>query len=175
MTDQPNALLVVYSDGVAEFGGRRFRCALGRSGVRPGKEEGDGATPTGRYPMRRVLFRPDRLAAPPTGLPLGPIARNDGWCDDPQDAAYNRPVSLPYATRHEEMWRDDQLYDVVVVLGHNDDPPVAGQGSAVFLHVASPDYAPTEGCVALAPDDLLSMLRDCGPDAAIEIRQEPSA
>ncbi len=175
MTDQPDALLMVYADGVAEIAGKRYRCALGRGGVRSDKKEGDGATPTGRYPMRHVLFRSDRLAPPATGLSLGPVAPNDGWCDDPRDTSYNRPVSLPHAARQEEMWRDDQLYDVVVVLGHNDDPPVPGRGSAVFLHVASPGFAPTEGCVALACDDLLSILRDCGPDAAIEIRAEPSS
>lgn len=175
MTDRRQARLVVYAGGGAELGGRRYRCALGRGGVRPDKTEGDGATPAGCYPMRRVLFRRDRLAPPATGLPLQPIARNDGWCDDPQDAAYNRPVSLPYAARHEEMWRDDRIYDLVVILGHNDDPPIPGRGSAIFLHVASPGYGPTEGCIALAPDDLLSVLRDCGPGAAIEIRPEPSA
>lgn len=145
------------------FRGAQYRCALGRGGVRLDKQEGDGATPIGCFPLRRVLYRADRLHAPVTALPVAPIEADDGWCDDPADPAYNRPVKLPRAGRHERLWRDDHLYDVVVVLGHNDDPPVPGKGSAIFLHVAHVDYRPTEGCVALALPDLLTVLRNCGP------------
>ncbi|MFT8244215.1 L,D-transpeptidase family protein [Roseomonas sp. BN140053] len=136
-----------------------YRCALGRGGVRAEKAEGDGATPFGPLPLRRVLFRADRLAPPPCAVPLEPIGPADGWCDDPADPAYNRPVSLPYPGRHEELWRTDGLYDVVGVLGWNDAPVVRGRGSAIFLHVARPDYAPTAGCVALMLPDLLQVLR----------------
>jgi L,D-peptidoglycan transpeptidase YkuD (ErfK/YbiS/YcfS/YnhG family) len=96
--------------------------------------------------MRRVLYRLDRLSAPTTPLPVAPLTPNDGWCDDPADPLYNRPVQLPYAGRHEELWRADDLYDVIVVIGHNDAPVVAGMGSAVFMHLASADYRPTQGC-----------------------------
>ena len=111
----------------------------------------------------------DRLAPPETGLPLQPIAERDGWCDAPEDPAYNRPVIRPYPASHEEMWRDDHVYDVVVVMGHNDDPVVPGMGSAVFLHLVRPDRAPTAGCVALAPDDMLRLLKDCGPGSALSV------
>ena len=153
--------ILVEPDGFLIWRGRRLRCALGRSGVSATKREGDGATPAGSFLLRRVLFRPDRTPAPPGWLPVRPIAPTDGWCDDPADPLYNRPVSLPYPGRHERLWRDDGLYDVVVVLGHNDDPIVPGDGSAVFLHVAGDDYAPTEGCVALAIEDLRAMLAEC--------------
>ena len=148
--------------------GGRVRCALGRGGVRADKREGDGATPIGRFPLRRLLYRPDRLPTPPvTGLPASAIAPADGWCDDPADPRYNQPVPLPWPTSHERLWRDDALYDLVVVLGHNDDPPRPGLGSAIFLHLARTDYLPTEGCIALAFSDLMALLADCGPDAAI--------
>jgi L,D-peptidoglycan transpeptidase YkuD (ErfK/YbiS/YcfS/YnhG family) len=140
-----------------------FRCAIGRAGVTATKREGDGATPTGCYFLRRVLYRPDRLARPQTALPVVPLRPNDGWCDDPGDRNYNRQVRLPYAASHETLWREDGLYDVVVVLGHNDDPPTPGAGSAIFLHVAAPDYGPTEGCVALSLPDLLSVVVRCRP------------
>ncbi len=155
--------------GVAVWGGRSFRCALGAAGIRADKREGDGATPSGSFALRRVLYRPDRLARPETRLPVMPIAPEDGWCDDPADPFYNRPVKLPYAGRHERLWRDDHLYDLVVVLGHNDDPVVPGRGSAVFLHLARPDYGPTEGCVALARDDLLTVLAEAGPGDRISV------
>jgi L,D-peptidoglycan transpeptidase YkuD (ErfK/YbiS/YcfS/YnhG family) len=148
---------------------RVTRCALGRTGVRKDKREGDGATPAGCFPLREVYFRADRLAAPPTGLLTSPISPDLGWCDDPADAAYNRPVRLPYAARHERLWRDDDLYDLVVAIGYNDDPVEPGRGSAVFLHVARPDFAPTQGCVAMTRADLSDLLRECRPGDQIAI------
>lgn len=161
--------MIVHSDGTADWNGRRLRCALGRAGIATGKCEGDGATPAGVLPMRRVLYRSDRGAAPVTKLPCAPIAPDDGWCDDPNDAAYNRPVRLPYPGRHERLWREDHLYDLVVVLGWNDDPPLAARGSAIFLHLARDGYAPTEGCVALSRADLLALLAEARPGDAVRI------
>lgn len=160
--------------GFVRWGDQSRRCALGRGGIRADKREGDGATPVGRFVLRRVLYRPDRLAPPQTRLPVEPIRMDDGWCDDPAHPAYNRPVKRPFPARHEEMWREDHVYDVVMILGHNDDPVVAGAGSAVFMHLARPDYEPTAGCVALALPDLLDLLRDCGPYSAIVV-PEPGA
>lgn len=164
--------IIVTSDGRLSFGGLQFRCALGKGGVRPEaeKREGDGATPLGRYPLRRVFYRADRLDAPQTRLPLQALTPQDGWCDDPLDSAYNRFVTLPYAGGHEKLWREDAVYDVIVVLGHNDDPPVPGLGSAIFLHVARPDYSGTEGCVALALPDVLQLLAVLRPATQIDLR-----
>lgn len=156
-------------DGCLRLGPRRLRCALGRGGVRADKREGDGATPAGAWPLRAVLYRGDRLAPPRTALPRRRIRPWEGWCDAPQDPHYNRPVRLPHRARAERLWRADHLYDVIVVLGHNDDPVVPGAGSAVFLHLAQPDYAPTAGCVALALPDLLTLLRDIGPSSRLVI------
>ena len=102
-------------------------------------------------------------------MPLVPIREHDGWCDDPADPLYNRPVTLPYDASHEKMWREDDVYDIVVELGHNDDPPVPGLGSAVFLHVAKPDYEATEGCIALSEADLRTALKSAGPGSFLEI------
>jgi L,D-peptidoglycan transpeptidase YkuD (ErfK/YbiS/YcfS/YnhG family) len=159
----------VSASGELQWANRTYRCAVGRGGVRIDKREGDGATPVGRFPLRRVLYRPDRLSAPGRRLPIAPLARVDGWCDDPDDPQYNRPVRLPYAARHEELWRADALYDIVVIIGHNDAPVVAGLGSAIFMHLASEDYRPTEGCVALARQDLLDVLAGAGPDTVLEV------
>jgi L,D-peptidoglycan transpeptidase YkuD (ErfK/YbiS/YcfS/YnhG family) len=149
-------------DGTARlvFGGFMFRCALGKGGVRPAKEkrEGDGATPAARMALHRVLFRADRGPAPHCAVPVEPIARDDGWCDDPAHPAYNRLVRLPFDGSHEVLWRDDHLYDIIGVLGWNDDPVEPGRGSAIFLHLAREGYAPTEGCVALSAADLRALL-----------------
>jgi L,D-peptidoglycan transpeptidase YkuD (ErfK/YbiS/YcfS/YnhG family) len=149
---------VVHRDGRLVLQGMVFRAALGRRGVTEHKEEGDGATPVGLLALRRVLYRADRLRPPDCVVPVEPIAENDGWCDDALSADYNRMVHLPQDAHHEALWRADDLYDIVGVLGWNDAPVVKGRGSAIFLHVARPDYAPTEGCVALALPDLLRVL-----------------
>ncbi|MEQ8709516.1 MAG: L,D-transpeptidase family protein [Rhodospirillales bacterium] len=169
--------LIVHPEGckgVIDSVAGSFACALGRGGVTTAKKEGDGATPAGIWPLRRLLVRTDRIAPQDivTGLPVVPIDRQDGWCDDPVHAAYNRPVRLPFAAGHEVMWRDDHLYDLVVVLGHNDAPSVPGCGSAIFMHLARPDYGPTEGCVALARADLLAVLATVAEGNVIDIRPE---
>lgn len=147
------------SEGLLRLRGLDLRCALGRGGIVSHKLEGDGGTPAGLLPLRRVLYRADRLPAPVCAVPVEPIGARDGWCDDPRDPAYNRPVQLPYEGRHEALWREDAVYDIVAVLGWNDAPVVAERGSAIFLHLARPGYPPTEGCIALAAEDLLAVLR----------------
>lgn len=159
----------VYPDGMVECAGRRFRASLGRGGVRADKREGDGATPVGAWPLRRVLYRPDRVTSFITKLPISAIGPDDGWCDDPGHAAYNRPVKLPFAASHEVMWRDDHLYDLVVVVGHNDDPPVPGAGSAIFMHLRPEDGGPTAGCIALALPDLTIMLAALSPESRLVV------
>jgi L,D-peptidoglycan transpeptidase YkuD (ErfK/YbiS/YcfS/YnhG family) len=159
----------VFPDNRLVLGDRVFRCALGASGITRSKREGDKATPAGRFPLRRVLYRPDRLAAPTTALPLMPLDPRDGWCDAPDDPRYNQPVTLPYGASHERLWREDHVYDVIVVLGCNDAPAVPGMGSAIFMHVARPGYAPTEGCVALPLPDLEAVLARCRPGDCIHV------
>jgi len=164
---------VAYGDGRFAAPGWETHCSLGRTGVRPAadKREGDGASPLGVWPIRRVLYRPDRVTGLQTSLRAAPLDPSDGWCDAPQDPAYNQPVRLPYSASAEMLWREDSVYDLIVILGHNDDPPVPGLGSAIFLHLARPDGAPTEGCVALSRTDLVRLLSEATPGATLEIRQ----
>ncbi len=150
-------------------GGAIYPCALGKGGARAAKREGDGATPAGRFSLRRILYRADKIGKPQTALPIAAISRDDGWCDAPDDPLYNRQVRLPYGAHAESLWRDDDLYDVVVILGYNDDPVVKGLGSAIFLHVAKPDMGATEGCVALKLADLVAILRQMRPGDALRV------
>lgn len=161
--------LFVDSTGYLRLGETRYRCALGRGGVKRDKREGDGATPIGSFPLRRLFYRADRIAQPRSLLVTAALRPTDGWCDDPVRAQYNSLVTLPFDGRHEKMWRDDALYDIVGVIGYNDFPVISGLGSAIFLHVAGRDYAPTEGCVALAIDDLIRVLADCDATSVIHI------
>jgi L,D-peptidoglycan transpeptidase YkuD (ErfK/YbiS/YcfS/YnhG family) len=158
-----------YSAGVLAWPGGTAPAACGRGGVKADKREGDGASPLGTFPLLRAYYRADRLAPPPTGLPLAALRTNDGWIDDPADRRYNRRVSLPYPARHERMWRADGLYDLIVVIGYNADPVIPGRGSAIFLHVATPDLAPTAGCIAVARGVLGPLLGLLGPGSTITI------
>tara|TARA_R110002096_G_scaffold42970_2_gene115955 strand:+ start:5334 stop:5843 length:510 start_codon:yes stop_codon:yes gene_type:complete len=164
---------IVTSDGRFALDHDIVRAALGKGGVKPeaDKVEGDGATPLGRYAIRRVLYRADRGVRPECALPVRALRGDDGWCDAPDDPAYNRPVRLPYPASCETLMREDVLYDVIVVLGHNDDPPVAGHGSAIFLHCAKPGYPPTQGCVALETSDLLRVLARVQPGDHLVVRE----
>lgn len=155
--------------GIVEFGPLRFRCALGRSGITALKREGDGATPRGSFAIAGVYFNPQRTRRPLTRLPVWPITQASGWCDAAGDRNYNRPVVLPYAARTECLWRDDGLYDLVVVIDYNRCPRVQGQGSAIFLHVARPGFAPTEGCIAMRRADLKVLLGAMSPRSRLSI------
>ncbi|OJT96057.1 MAG: hypothetical protein BGN82_08750 [Alphaproteobacteria bacterium 65-7] len=166
-----NLIVTTDADGAwLDWGDGRRRAAIGPGGIAVKGGEGDGITPRGAWPVRAVFYRADRIAPPRTALPLHVIRREDGWCDAPDDPNYNRPVTLPYPASAETLWRDDHLYDLVAVLGFNDDPVVAGKGSAIFLHVAKPDYAHTHGCVALARDDALAALAQLRPGDQVMIR-----
>jgi L,D-peptidoglycan transpeptidase YkuD (ErfK/YbiS/YcfS/YnhG family) len=164
---------------VLDWGAGARRAAIGPGGIAVKGGEGDGITPRGRWPVRGIFYRADRIARPDVTLPLRVIRPDDGWCDAPDDANYNRLVRLPYRASAEHLWRDDGLYDLVAVLGFNDDPVVAGKGSAIFLHLArsvgesrsdnskEPDYSATHGCVALAFADALAALEQLRPGDAV--------
>ena len=163
--------------GWARLGPVTMSCALGRGGRRMIKREGDGATPIGRWPIRRIYLRP----AGSLGLRhkrsvsfAASLRPDDGWCDAPGDRNYNRPVRHPYPASAERLWRDDHLYDAIVVLGHNDLPRRRGMGSAIFLHLmrrspASGEILPTEGCVGLNARDLGLVLRHLGHGSAVHV------
>jgi len=153
-------LIVSYSpEGpVLDWGAGPRRCAIGPAGIARKISEGDGVTPLGVFSLREVFYRADRVAKPKSILPVRAIARDDGWCDAPDDRNYNRPVKLPYPASAETLWREDHVYDLVAVIGFNDDPVTPGKGSAIFLHLARPDYPPTAGCVALGENDLRAAL-----------------
>ena len=162
-------------DGPGENGLHEVGCRIGRGGVLPAtsKREGDGATPRGIYPLRFGLWRADRLPPPRSRLVFHPIGADDLWCDAPGHPAYNRWVKAPaasgFAASHERLLREDMAYDLLLVIGHNDSPPVPGRGSAIFLHLDRPDHRPTLGCVAVEPAAMIRLLRDVGPGWEVEI------
>jgi L,D-peptidoglycan transpeptidase YkuD (ErfK/YbiS/YcfS/YnhG family) len=161
---------LTYEKGMLTWPGGSARAACGLGGVRADKHEGDHASPAGTFPLLYGFYRPDRMAWPKTDLPLTGLRPNFAWCDAPDDPHYNTLVTLPYPASAELLWRDDELYDVIVAIGYNTDPVVPGKGSAIFLHVARPDFAGTEGCIAVAREVLVTLLGLLGPGSAITIK-----
>ena len=151
------------SRGVLLAGPLRAPAALGANGLTHRPREGDRATPAGRLRLLGVYYRPDRVARPRTALPLRPLRPDDGWCDDPASGRYNRPVRHPFPASAERLWREDHIYDIIVVLDFNIHPRVRGRGSAIFFHVACPDLSPTLGCIAVPAAHMRRILRLCGP------------
>lgn len=143
--------------------------ALGRTGIRALKREGDGGTPLGRFTVRQVLYRADRIPRPRTQLKVRAIRDHDAWCDDPADRNYNRLIILPSRRSAEGLKRADHLYDLVLVLGYNDLPRVNGRGSAIFVHLARPGLSPTDGCIALTRHDLTMLLAELRRGSSIMV------
>jgi L,D-peptidoglycan transpeptidase YkuD (ErfK/YbiS/YcfS/YnhG family) len=161
---------LVYENGKLTWPGGSARAACGLAGVRADKTEGDHASPAGTFPLLYGFYRADRVPWPKTDLPLTPLQPNFGWCDAPADPHYNTLVTLPYPASAELLWRDDGLYDLIVAIGYNTDPVLPGKGSAIFLHVARPDFSGTEGCIAVARDELVPLLGLLGPGSKITIK-----
>jgi L,D-peptidoglycan transpeptidase YkuD (ErfK/YbiS/YcfS/YnhG family) len=150
-------------------GGQAVPVALGRGGIRANKREGDGGTPKGTFRPRQLWWRADRHPRPRTFLPVRPIGPEDAWCEDPDSRHYNQPLRLDHDQGGDRLRRDDHLYDFIVEIDHNTSPRIKGHGSAVFLHLARNNFAPTAGCVSMTKSAMLRLLRRLGPETRIVI------
>ncbi len=146
-----------------------FPCAIGKNGQTVFKKEGDNKTPIGIWKPLMLYYRADRVKRPQTNLPIKPIQPEDGWCDEPFDPNYNRYVKQPYKNSSERLWREDHIYDMLVVLSHNQTPRIHGLGSAIFMHLARPNYTPTEGCIALSKNHFEIVLKALSLTSTIEV------
>lgn len=165
-------IIVNTSARTVQFGEKVYPCRIGRKGAvaEARGREGDEKTPLGDYIVRFGLYRADRLPKPESNLTFRALREDDGWCDAAGDSAYNRFIRLPYPSSHEKLWREDGVYDVVLVMSHNDNPPQAGLGSAVFFHIAQYDDRQTLGCVALEPEAMVKLLPHLKPGMNISIQ-----
>lgn len=143
-----------YRNGFLTGPGITYPAACGGAGISSQKSEGDQATPAGTLKLLRVLYRADREKPPTTIVPIEPIGPHDAWCDDPSHPAYNTHIQTPHRARHEQLHRNDPLYDIIGVLDWNISPTIPHRGSAIFLHIATPTYSPTQGCIALSSHHL---------------------
>ncbi len=168
--------LIVKSKNLAVWNGQEFRCAVGINGFAApdDRNEGAGTTPIGRWVMREVFYRADRIAAPETVLSIRAIKPTDGWSDSIKGPILNGLVTCPYNGTEEALWRDDHLYDIIVILGFNDIQPVKGRGSTIFLHIGHEGLVkPSAGCVHLAREDLLKVLSEADKNSAVLVSPSP--
>lgn len=159
--------VTLLSPTALECHGKIYECRTGRGGIRTKKVEGDSATPTGVFPLRQVFYRPDRIRPFACDLPMVSMTPVDGWCDDPTDHSYNRLIKIPYPASHEILWREDHVYDILIVVGYNDTPAVPAKGSAIFIHLMNGNRTPTAGCIALSRKDMIDLLSELGPASCL--------
>jgi L,D-peptidoglycan transpeptidase YkuD (ErfK/YbiS/YcfS/YnhG family) len=150
-------------------GGLTVPVALGRGGIKADKWEGDGGTPRGTFRPRQLWWRADRHPRPKTFLPVRAIRREDAWCEDPSSRHYNQPLRLAGDGGGDRLTRADHLYDFIIEIDHNTSPRVADRGSAVFLHLARPDFSPTAGCISMTQSAMLRLLERLGRQTKIVI------
>jgi L,D-peptidoglycan transpeptidase YkuD (ErfK/YbiS/YcfS/YnhG family) len=150
-------MIIVKKTGYLKYKNFKFRCALGKGGIKKKVKEGDNITPKGIFKIIKIYYRPDKINKIISSIKKIKIKKNMGWCDDPSSSYYNKQVKLPSKYNHERLYRKDNLYDLILVLNYNTSPIKKNKGSAIFLHIAKKKYQPTKGCVALKKQDLIQL------------------
>jgi L,D-peptidoglycan transpeptidase YkuD (ErfK/YbiS/YcfS/YnhG family) len=150
-------MIIVKKTGYLKYKNFKFRCALGKGGIKKKVKEGDNITPKGIFKIIKIYYRPDKINKIISSIKKIKIKKNMGWCDDPSSSYYNKQVKLPSKYNHERLYRKDNLYDLILVLNYNTNPIIKNKGSAIFLHIAKKKYQPTKGCVALKKQDLIQL------------------
>lgn len=148
---------------------QKYKCSIGYNGLSKNKTEGDGCTPVGTFKLNKIMYRPDKINDFKSNLETEIIEKRDGWCDDINSELYNQKIIFPYELSAENLYRDDDLYDLICIIDYNLNPIIKGKGSAIFLHVASSDYSPTHGCVAIKKDELIEIAIKLNRDSSIQI------
>jgi L,D-peptidoglycan transpeptidase YkuD (ErfK/YbiS/YcfS/YnhG family) len=162
-------MIIVKNSGFLRYKNLKFRCALGKAGIKRKEKEGDNITPKGIFKIIKIYYRPDKIKDIETPIKIIKIERNMGWCDDPHSINYNKQIKLPSKFSHEKLYRKDSLYDLFLVLNYNINPVVKNKGSAIFLHIAKDSYKKTKGCIALKKEDLIQLISKIKKNTKIKI------
>ena len=162
-------MIIVKKSGYLKYKNLKFRCALGKGGVKKKIIEGDNITPKGTFKIIKIYYRPDKIRKIKTLIKKIKIKKNMGWCDDPNSDFYNKQIKLPTKLSHEELYRNDNLYDLIAVLNYNTNPIIKNKGSAIFIHVAKNNYQPTRGCIGLNKIHLLTILKKIKKNEKVKI------
>jgi len=162
-------MIIVKKSGYLKYKSLKFRCALGKAGVKKKEKEGDNITPKGIFKITRIYYRADKIKNILTSIKKVKIKKNMGWCDDPNSSSYNKQIKLPSKYSHEKLYRKDDLYDLVLVLNYNANPVIKNKGSAIFLHIAKDSYKKTKGCIALKKNHLIELISKIKKKVMIKI------
>ena len=151
-------MIIVKKSGYLKYKNLKFRCALGKAGIKKKEKEGDNVTPKGIFKIIKMYYRPDKIKNIKTNIKKIKIKKNMGWCDDPRSRFYNQQINLPSKFSYEKLYRNDNLYDLILVLNYNTNPIIENKGSAIFVHIAKKSYTKTKGCIALKKKDLIELI-----------------
>ena len=151
-------MIIVKKNGYLEYKNFKFRCSLGKAGIRTKIKEGDNITPKGTYKIIKIYYRKDRIKKIKSSIKKIRINKKMIWCDDAKSEDYNRQIKLPSKFSYEILYRKDNIYDILCVINYNINPTIKNKGSAIFLHVAKKNYQKTKGCIALNKKHLLKLL-----------------
>jgi L,D-peptidoglycan transpeptidase YkuD (ErfK/YbiS/YcfS/YnhG family) len=162
-------MIIVKNSGYLKYKNLKFRCALGKAGIKKKEKEGDNITPKGIFKITRIYYRADKINNITTSIKKVKIKKNMGWCDDPNSNFYNKQIKLPSKYSHEKLYRKDSLYDLVLVLNYNTNPIIKSKGSAIFLHIANDSYKRTKGCIALKKKHLVLLISKIKKNIKIKI------
>ena len=162
-------MIIINKSGYLKYNDIKFKCALGKSGIGKKRIEGDNITPKGTFKIIKIYYRKDRIKKINSVFKIIEIKKNMGWCDDPESKKYNQLIKLPSKYRHEKLFRNDRIYDLMIVLNYNMSPVIKNKGSAIFIHIAKNNYNKTKGCIALKKKDLIEIVTKIKRDTKIII------
>ena len=162
-------MIIVKKTGYLKYKNLKFRCALGKAGIKKKEKEGDNVTPKGIFKIIKMYYRPDKIKNIKTNIKKIKIKKNIGWCDDPSSRFYNQQINLPSKFSYEKLYRNDNLYDLILVLNYNTNPIIENKGSAIFVHIAKKSYTKTKGCIALKKKHLIELISIIKKNTKIKI------
>jgi L,D-peptidoglycan transpeptidase YkuD (ErfK/YbiS/YcfS/YnhG family) len=162
-------MIIVRKSGELIYKNLKYRCAIGKAGIKKKQKEGDNITPKGTFKIIRVYYRSDKVKNISTSIKKIKINKNMGWCNDSKSPFYNREIKLPSKFSFEKLYRNDNLYDLLAVLNYNTNPVKKNKGSAIFIHIAKKRFKPTAGCIALQKKDLMNLMRVIKKNSKIKI------
>ena len=163
-------MIIINKSKYLKYKDLKFKCALGKAGIRKKKKEGDNITPKGIYKIIKIYYRDDRIKKISSKFKLIKITKNMGWCDDPKSKKYNQLIKLPTRYSHEKFFKNDNSYDLIIILNYNINPIIKNKGSAIFIHIAKKKYKSTAGCIALKKNDLLKLIKIIDTNTKIFIK-----
>ena len=162
-------MIIINKSGYLKYNDIKFKCALGKSGIGKKRIEGDNITPKGTFKIIKIYYRKDRIKKINSVFKIIEIKKDMGWCDDPESKKYNQLIKLPSKYRHEKLFRNDRIYDLILVLDYNMSPVIKNKGSAIFIHIAKNNYNKTKGCIALKKKDLIEIVSKIKRDTKVII------